>query len=193
MTSNETPSFSPKSRQQWRDWLQKKHNKKESVWLIYYKKKTNITSLTWDEAVEEALCFGWIDSKRQPIDDEKFRQFFGKRKAGGTWSKINKQRVQRLAEAGLMSQAGMDAIENAKRDGSWSILDEVEELIIPSDLAKAFRAVPKSRQYFKGLNRSSKRLLLQWIQLAKRPETREKRVKEIAKSAGKEQMPKAFR
>lgn len=193
MIKNDTVSVSPKNRQQWRNWLLKNHIKQESVWLIYYKKKTNVTSLTWDDAVEEALCFGWIDSKRQPVDAEKFRQFFGKRKTSGTWSKINKERIQRLTDQGLMSKAGMDVIENAKRNGSWSILDEVEELIVPADLAKAFRKVPNSKKYFDSLSRSNKWALLQWLVLAKRPETRQKRIDEVAELAGQRMIPKQFR
>ncbi|HZY78452.1 MAG TPA: YdeI/OmpD-associated family protein [Cyclobacteriaceae bacterium] len=190
--SNSVKTFAPKSRNDWRNWLKKNHKKEDSVWLLYYKKKTNVTSLTWDDAVEEALCFGWIDSKRQPLDDEKFRQFFGKRKSTGTWSRINKNRVEKLIEAGLMAKAGLEVIEKAKENGSWSILDDVEELKTPDDLAKAFRKVKGSKKYFDSLTRSRKRLLLQWLVLAKREETRQKRINEIAVSAGKAQMPRQF-
>lgn len=190
--TKEAVTFNPKSRQDWRRWLQKNHMKEDSVWLIYYKKNTNLTSLTWDDAVEEALCFGWIDSKRQPLDDKRFRQLFGKRKPKGTWSRINKKRVELLIEQGLMTKAGLDAIETAKQNGSWTILDEVEELTVPADLAKAFRKVPGSKKYFSGLARSYKRILLQWLVLAKRPETRQKRIDEIAMLAGKGKLPKQF-
>jgi uncharacterized protein YdeI (YjbR/CyaY-like superfamily) len=110
MTSMTIDDITPASRKDWRQWLQKNHKKKDSVWLIYYKKNTNKTSLTWDDAVEEALCFGWIDSKRQPLDEEKFRQLFARRKPKGTWSKINKDRIKRLTGEGLMTEAGIAAI-----------------------------------------------------------------------------------
>lgn len=186
-------SFQPKNRKHLREWLKKNHAKEDAVWLIYHKKSSATPSLDWDEAVEEALCFGWIDSKRQKVDASTFRQFFGKRKPHGTWSKINKARIQRLTEEGLMTKAGLDAIDHAKRNGSWTILDEVEELTIPDDLGKALKKVRGAFGFFSGLTRSSKRMLLQWLVLAKREETRNKRIKEIVTMAGKGLKPMQFR
>jgi uncharacterized protein YdeI (YjbR/CyaY-like superfamily) len=133
-------SFYPSGKLQWRKWLLKNHEKQQSVWLIFHKKKTGLRTLSWSEAVDEALCFGWIDSKAMPVDEEKYMQFFSKRKVGSTWSKINKETVQRLIENGSMSNAGSQSIETAKQNGSWTILDEVEELKLPKDLEKAFKA-----------------------------------------------------
>src|SRR5688572_32384261 len=98
MQKKDLETFCPANPQQWRHWLQQHHAKKQSIWLIYYKKKTNVPTITWSEAVDEALCYGWIDGTKRSIDDEKFMQFFSKRKPGSSWSKINKEKVQQLIE-----------------------------------------------------------------------------------------------
>ncbi len=183
----------PQSRQEWRKWLMRNHRVKQSIWLIAYKKKSNVPSVVWSDAVDEALCFGWIDSVRKPVDHEKFIQLFSKRKANSGWSKINKQKVQRLIDEGLMAEAGLEVIERAKQNGSWSILDKVEELEIPRDLSKEFKARPGSRQYFLSLSKSSRKAILQWLVLAKRPETQQKRLTEIAELAAQNLKPKQFR
>ncbi|MCE6991973.1 YdeI family protein [Dyadobacter sp. CY323] len=175
----EIKTFCPANKQEWREWLEKNHDKEQSVWLIYYKKKANADRLTWSDSVDEALCFGWIDSLARPLDEDRYLQFFGRRKPKSAWSRINKEKVQRLIDEGLMRQAGLDSIETAKQNGSWTILDEVEELIIPGDLEKAFDKNPEAKSHFLGLSRSMKRLHLQQLVFAKRPETRQKRIAEI--------------
>ncbi|WP_111672342.1 YdeI/OmpD-associated family protein [Algoriphagus litoralis] len=186
-------TFSPKSRQEWRDWLQENHDKKQSIWLIYFKKESKQPSVVYNDAVDEALCFGWIDSKSKPIDSDRYMQFFCRRKPKSVWSKINKAKIARLTEEGLMTQAGLDCIEIAKNNGSWTILDEAEELIIPNDLEEAFQASPVAKDYFLSLSRSDKRNILQWLVLAKRPETRQNRIDEIVTLAAQNQKPKQFR
>lgn len=186
-------AFYPKNRQEWRDWLQINHDRKQSIWLIYYKKKSNIPTVTYSEAVDEALCFGWIDSKSKPLDDEKFMQFFSKRKAKSVWSKVNKEKIERLTKEGLMTKAGFDIIEIAKQNGSWTILDEVEALIIPKDLNDEFENRPKAKAYFLSLSRSDKRNILQWLILAKRQETRQNRISEIVELSEQFLKPKQFR
>ena len=188
----EIETFYPKSRTAWREWLQENHDKKQSVWLIYYKKKSNIPSVLYSEAVEEALCFGWIDSKSKPIDDEKFMQFFSKRKIKSVWSKINKEKIERLTKEGLMTEAGFDIIEKSKQNGSWTILDEAEALIVPIDLEQEFEKNANAKTYFLSLSRSDKRNILQWLILAKREETRNKRISEIIELANKNEKPKQF-
>jgi uncharacterized protein YdeI (YjbR/CyaY-like superfamily) len=185
-------TFYPKSRTAWREWLQENHDKKQSVWLIYYKKKSNIPTVMYSEAVEEALCFGWIDSKSKPIDDEKFMQFFSKRKIKSVWSKINKEKIERLTKEGLMTEAGFDIIEKSKQNGSWTILDEAESLIVPIDMEQEFEKKPNAKTYFLSLSRSDKRNILQWLILAKREETRNKRISEIIELANKNEKPKQF-
>jgi uncharacterized protein YdeI (YjbR/CyaY-like superfamily) len=189
----EIETFYPKDRQEWRAWLQSNHDKKQSVWLIYYKKKSKIPTVTYSEAVEEALCFGWIDSKSKPLDHEKFMQFFSKRKIKSVWSKVNKEKIERLTSEGLMTKAGLDMIRIAKENGSWTILDEAEALIIPSDLDDEFKKQPEAKSYFLSLSSSDKRNILQWLTLAKREETRQKRISEIVELAGQNLKPKQFR
>lgn len=188
----ETETFCPESRLQWRRWLQKNHDKKQSVWLIYYKLNSGKAVMSWSDAVDEALCFGWIDSTRRTLDEERFLQFFTRRKAGSTWSKVNKEKVKRLMEEDLIAPAGLESIEKAKQNGTWTLLDAVEGLKIPKDLDKEFKAYPGAKAYFMGLSKSARKMLLQWLVLAKRPETRQKRVHEIARCAAKQQRPKQF-
>jgi len=189
----ETGSFYPSNRQQWREWLQENHDKKRSVWLIYYKMNSGMPTITWSEAVDEALCFGWIDSKARPIDAEKYMRFFSRRKASSTWSKVNKEKIRKLIDDGSMTQAGLACIEIAKQNDSWKILDEVEALEIPKDLEKAFKTQKGSKDFFLSLSKSVRKSILQWLVLAKREETRQKRVHEIAELAGKKLRPKQFR
>lgn len=186
-------TFCPASREEWRNWLKENHSSSQSVWLVQYKQKSARPSISWSDSVEEALCFGWIDSTRNTIDEEQFVQFFCKRKPTSNWSKINKAKVERLIATGMMGEAGFKSIEIAKKNGSWSILDEVEELVIPEDLAEAFQSQSGAEDYFIGLSKSVKKMMLQWIVLAKRPETRQKRITEIVEHAAQKLKPKQFR
>jgi len=193
MRDQQLDTFCPTNRQNWRKWLEENHQSKKSVWLIYYKNNTRKPTVKYSDAVDEALCFGWIDSKAKSLDEEKFMQFFSKRKPKSVWSKINKEKVQRLIECGLMTDAGFESIEVAKQNGSWSILDSAESLVIPSDLEAEFQNNPNSIDYFLSLSRSDKRNILQWLVLAKRSETRQKRIVEIVELARQGQKPKQFR
>ncbi|MBN9379902.1 MAG: YdeI/OmpD-associated family protein [Chitinophagaceae bacterium] len=193
MQQKDIETYCPVSRQDWRQWLKENHGLKQSVWLVCYKKKYNIPTIIWSEAVEEALCFGWIDSRRISLGDDRFMQFFCKRKVKSVWSKINKGKVQQLIDKGLMTTAGYESIKAAKLNGSWTILDNVEKLKVPGDLAKEFKRRPGSKDYFMGLSKSVRKSILQWLVLAKRPETRQKRVDEIAELASRMLKPKQFR
>lgn len=186
-------TFYPKNRQEWREWLRENHDKKQSVWLIYYKKKSNIPTVIYSEAVDEALCFGWIDSKSKPLDEEKFMQFFSRRNPKSVWSKVNKEKIDRLTNEGLMTEAGFEIIEKAKQNGSWTILDEAEALVIPNDLEVEFQRRPNAKIYFLSLSRSGKRNILQWLTLAKKQETRQNRITEIVELADQNLKPKQFR
>jgi len=192
MHKKDPETFCPASRQDWRQWLMANHNSKQAVWLVYYKKKTNISSVSYNDAVDEALCFGWIDSTRKSLDHETFMQFFCRRKPNSVWSKINKAKVLRLIESGMMTKAGIDSIETAKQNGSWTILDEVEELLIPGDLLLELENNPGALGYFLSLSKSVRKSMLQWLVLARRPETRQKRISEIALLAAKKLKPKQF-
>lgn len=192
MAITETPSFTPSSQSEWREWLQENHDKEQSVWLIKYKKRSGIPSINWSDAVDEALCFGWIDSLKKSIDHEKYKQFYCRRKPKGTWSKVNKEKVEKLIADGLMTQAGLDAITIAKQNGSWTILDTVDALIIPVDLEDQFQTRPGSKDHFLSLSKSIKKGILYWVISAKRDETRLKRISEIVECNSAGTVPKQF-
>jgi len=193
MKEKEKEPFYPAGRAQWRNWLEENHATEQSVWIICYKMKSGIPTLSWSDAVEEALCFGWIDSTRKSVDADSFIQFFTRRKAVSTWSKVNKEKVQRLIDEGLMREAGFASIEIAKNNGSWTVLDEVEELLIPDDLEQALDLYPGAKDYFTDLSKSVKKMMLHWLLMAKRPETRQKRITEIVSNAAEGVKPKQFR
>ena len=193
MSNKEIETYCPKSQTEWRQWLEKNHQSKQSVWLIYYTKKSTIPSLSWNEAVDEALCFGWIDSTRKTIDEFSFMQFFSKRKPKSNWSKINKEKVQQLIDNRKMTKVGYESIETAKQNGYWTILDEVEELIIPKDLEITFEKHKGSKDYFLSLSKSTRKIILSWIVLAKVQETRQKRIDEVVESAEQNLKPKHLR
>ncbi len=176
-------SIHPQTRTEWRTWLKHNHTRAKGVWLISYKKGTGKPRFEYDEAVEEALCFGWIDSKPSKLDDERSMLWVAPRQAGAGWSKINKARVEKMIHTGRMTPAGLAKIEAAQRDGSWNALDAVEALEIPPDLAAALAANPIAQQYFAAFPRSVKRSILEWIANAKKPETRAKRVEETTRLA----------
>ncbi|MFH6942491.1 YdeI family protein [Flavobacterium sp. FlaQc-50] len=186
-------TFYPASSQDWRAWLIENHNVKQSIWLVCYKKQANVPTITWSDAVDEALCFGWIDSTRKSVDSDKFIQFFTRRKPSSNWSKINKAKIERLVAEGLMTEAGLESVERAKQNGSWTILDQVEELHVPEDLLAAFEVNAGAKEYFTGLSKSVKKMLLYWVVSAKRPETRQNRINEIAVLAAQNLKPKQFR
>ena len=186
-------SFHPKDKEDWRNWLKENHIKKESIWLIFNKKNSPNPNLNWSQAVDQALCFGWIDSTAKPIDNEKYMQYFCKRKPKSNWSKVNKDKIKTLIEQDLMEEAGFKSIEVAKENGSWTSLDEVEALVIPDDLKRELVKYTGAMEYFEGLNKSSKKGLLYWVVSAKRKETRQKRILEVAKNASQKLKPKQFR
>jgi uncharacterized protein YdeI (YjbR/CyaY-like superfamily) len=175
--------FYAKDRQEWRAWLAENHATVPGVWLIFYKKESGKPRVAYDEAVEEALCFGWIDSRPNALDDERFMQLFSPRNVKSPWSKLNKQRVEKLIQEGLMTPAGLEKIEAAKQNGSWSKWDEIEELEVPPDLAEALAANQAAYNHFTAFSPSSKKNILWWIASAKRPETRAKRIAETVRLA----------
>lgn len=173
----------PASRAEWRAWLEENHARADGVWHVSYKKATRKPRVTYDEAVEEALCFGWIDSKPRKLDDERSMLWFAPRKAGSGWSRPNKERVARLTAMGRMTPAGLAKMEAAQRDGSWTALDAVEALTVPPDLARALAASPAAERNFAAFPRSARRGILEWIASARTPVTRAKRIAETARLA----------
>ncbi len=176
-------------RQVWRAWLAANHQQSPGIWLIYSKVKSGIASVKYSEAVKEALCFGWIDSKVQSLDDKRYRQIFTPRKPKSVWSKLNKQYVDELLEQGLMTAAGLAKINAAKADGSWSSLDDVEALIMPQDLQKSLAANELARQNFLAFSNTTQKNILFWISSAKRPGTRQNRIEQTVKAAAQNKNP----
>jgi uncharacterized protein YdeI (YjbR/CyaY-like superfamily) len=172
------PTFHARDRQEWRSWLEEHHATSSGVWLISWKKGTGQPRVTYDEAVEEALCFGWVDSRSKALDERRSLQLFTPRKPGSSWCRSNKERVAVLIEQGRMTPAGLDKVETAQRDGSWSRLDAIEALTVPPDLDQALAANPAAAEHFEAFSNSAKKNILGWIQSAKRPETRRKRIEE---------------
>ena len=177
------PAVHPETREAWRSWLREHHAGSSGVWLVSWKATAGKPRLTYDEAVEEALCFGWIDSKGGKLDDERSMLWFAPRQRRSGWSRPNKERVDRLERQGLMTDAGRAVIQRAHADGSWTLLDEVEDGVVPEDLAAAFEARPGAREHWDAFPRSARRGILEWIVQARRPETRARRVATTAEAA----------
>jgi uncharacterized protein YdeI (YjbR/CyaY-like superfamily) len=167
----------------WRRWLADRHEQREAIWLVFHKKTSDGTGPSYEEAVEEALCFGWIDSTANKLDEHRNLQLFAPRKPRSTWARSNKERVARLERGGLLAPAGIAAIEVAKANGSWTALDAIERLEEPPELASALDANDAAREYWNGFSPSSRKAILWWIVSAKRPETRAKRVEQTVRMA----------
>jgi len=173
------------SRADLRHWLLKNHDRSESIWLVTYKKHVGSRHVSYAAIVEEALCFGWIDSLPRALDDERTMLLLSPRKPTSAWSALNKSRVDRLTADGLMHVAGLAAVEAAKLSGRWQALDAVDRLVVPADLEKALAARKGASAQFEAFPRSVKRGILEWIANARRPETRAKRVAETADKAAR--------
>lgn len=173
----------PNDRAAWRRWLQRHHVRPDGIWLLIRKKGSAASGVSYEEAVEEALCFGWIDSTTNRHDDDHFKLWLAPRKRGSTWSASNQTRIERLTRDGRMAPAGLAKVEAAKADGSWSALAALEDLTIPDDLARALDTTPPARERFDAFPASSRKQILFWVRDAKRPETRAKRVAETARLA----------
>jgi uncharacterized protein YdeI (YjbR/CyaY-like superfamily) len=176
-------TFYAESKVAFRNWLIENHITEANLWLIIYKKDSGTPSITYDQAVDEALCFGWIDSTINKRDDESFYQYFAKRKPKSSWSRVNKLKVEKLISEGLMTESGLKLIELAKQTGTWTALDDVENLINPPDLQEALDENSLAKEYFELFPRSVKRAILEWLMNAKQPETRLKRITEIIEKA----------
>jgi uncharacterized protein YdeI (YjbR/CyaY-like superfamily) len=175
--------FTPRSRADWRRWLERNHARKPGVWLIYWKKGTGKQKVSYADAVEEALCFGWIDSKVQPIDSERYRQIFTPRKPGSVWSKLNKARVEKLLKAGSVADAGLRVIEQAKSSGAWTVLDQVEALLPPEELERALETDPVARVNFEAYSVTWRKILIRHITSVKSVEIRARRAADVARIA----------
>ena len=180
-------------RASWRTWLAANFDTSPGVWLVFHKKNSTRRSQSYDEAIEEALAFGWIDSTTNRLDEERYMLLLTPRKQGSVWARSNKNRVERLVAEGRMAPPGLAKVEAAKRDGSWNALDDVEDLIVPDDLAAALAEDPAAQAFFEALPDSMKKMALHHVGSAKRAETRERRIAQTVQSAADGTLGDAWR
>ncbi len=180
---NDRPLLELASPAQWREWLAANHAHSDGAWIALAKKHSGAAAPTYEEAVEEALCWGWIDTTARRLDAERYLGLFTPRKPGGTWSRSNKERVERLIAEGRMQPPGLAVIEAARASGAWTYLDEIDALVMPEDLTGALDGDPAARAGWARLPESARKMALHWVRTAKRPETRAKRIAAIAEAA----------
>jgi uncharacterized protein YdeI (YjbR/CyaY-like superfamily) len=177
-------SVQPASRKAWRSWLQKNHASSPGIWLVYAKKHAGIPSLSYTDAVEEALCFGWIDSLVHSVDDSRYKQIFTPRKPSSAWSALNKKRVEKLIAAAQMTAAGMKMIELAKTNRQWEAHAKTEALVMPPELKKALNGHAKAKKNWPTYTASQQKAFLRMVDGAKTPETRARRVARVLEIVG---------
>jgi uncharacterized protein YdeI (YjbR/CyaY-like superfamily) len=187
---DDAPRVQPATPAEWRAWLEDHHEDAPGAWLVTWRKHTGNPTVTYDEAVTEALAVGWVDSKAQRLDEDRTMLWFCPRRPASGWSRPNKERVERLYAEGRMGPAGQRAIDVAQHNGAWSLLDDVENLVVPEDLSAAFDEHPGARAAWETFPRSARRATLEWIVQAKRPATRATRVAEAAEKAGRGERPR---
>ena len=183
---DDAPLFQPEDRAAWRDWLQANHATARGVWLVSWRPRSGRPpAVDYEAAIEEALCFGWVDSTGGTLDDERGKLYFAPRKPRSPWAASNKARVERLIADGRMAPAGMAAIERAKANGAWEILDSSERLEVPDDLAAALDGRPPAAANFAAFPPSTRKMLLGWVAVAQRPATRTARIAKVADAAAR--------
>ncbi len=182
---DDAPLVHADDRATWRAWLEANHAGTNGAWLVTWRQRSGRAGLDYEAAVEEALCFGWVDSTAGRIDDDRGKLYFAPRKPRSGWAATNKARIERLLADGRMAPAGLAAIERAKANGSWEVLDSAERLEVPSDLATALAALPPAALNFGAFPPSARKQLLTWVALAVRPETRAERIGRIAEAAAR--------
>ena len=185
----DTPEVFAEARETWRAWLETHHATSGGAWLVTWRASSGKQGLPYEEAVEEALCFGWVDSTAGTVDDERGKLYFAPRKSNSGWAATNKARVERLIANGRMAPAGLAAIERAKQNGSWELLDSVERLEVPPDLAAALEDSPPAASNFAAFPPSVRKQALTSLVMARRPETRAERVRRIADAAARNERP----
>lgn len=179
-----SPKVEVKTRSDLRSWLLNNHQQTDGIWLVTYKKSSQYY-LAYSDIVRECICFGWIDSLPRKLDEIRTMLYISPRKPGSNWSRVNKQYAAELQQAGLLHEAGLQKIEQAKKDGSWFFLDDVEALILPDDLKLAFSNNKTARANWAAFPPSVKRGILEWIKNAKKSETRARRIKDTVEKAAK--------
>jgi uncharacterized protein YdeI (YjbR/CyaY-like superfamily) len=168
-----------KNRKEWRSWLEKHHDKEKGIWLLYYKKRSGKSSIIYAEALEEALSFGWIDSVVRKVDGERYMQKYTPRNVRSLWSALNKERVAKIIAEGRMTEHGLAKIEAAKRNGSWTRIDAIDRgREVPRDLREALEGDREAGKLFAKMAPSSRKLFSWWVDSARKPETRARRIAE---------------
>ena len=180
---DEAERFEPASLAEWSAWLAEHHATTSGVWLVSAKKSSGRQTYDYDDAVVEALRFGWVDSTQRGVDEHRSMMWFAPRRPQSVWTRNNKERVGRIEAEGRLEPAGRAQVEAARADGRWTQMDDVEDLVVPPDLAAAFEAHPGSREAYEAFRPSVRKQILAWIVLAKRPETRAARVAATAEQA----------
>lgn len=183
MVAADVPQIHPETRADWRAWLAEHGEHASGVWLVTWRKAAARPTISYEESVLEALCFGWVDSTGRKLDDRRTMLYFAPRKPRSGWSRPNKRRVAELRAAGLMAEAGERVIARAEANGAWTLLDEVEDLIEPADLRAALDAAPPAWDHWHAFPPSARRAILEWIVQARTEPTRAKRVAEAAARA----------
>lgn len=183
MTSLEEDFIQPKTQTELRDWLLKNHNRKSGLWFITFKQTSGKGRIAYSDIVDELLCFGWIDSKPNSLDDKRSKLWIAPRKSNSGWSKINKEKIERLIKDQKMHAAGLAKMNQAIENGSWNRLDQVENLEIPKELELALAKYELAQKNFEAFPKSVKKSILEWIANAKKEETKTKRICETAKLA----------
>lgn len=187
------PSLEFRDRATWRAWLRRHHRTAPGVWLVYHKKASGTPSVRYEEAVREALCYGWIDSLVRAMDTERYRQLFTPRKPGSIWSSTNKRRVAALVAEGRMTKTGLAKAAAANADGSWRSLDAAETLRIPADLRRALAAEGDALRQFRGYAPALRKSMLYWLTSAKRAETHARRLAKLVAYAAAHTSAREFR
>lgn len=177
------PIIHPPTRESWRTWLAQHHGTARGAWVASWRRGTGLPVVRYPELVEEALCFGWIDSMADTLDERRRLQLFTPRKPRSTWTRLNRERVARLEAQGRMTDAGLHAVEVAKTNGWWTIYDRVEDLREPQELAAALDAAPRARREWDSFPPSARKLMLWWVISAAKPETRARRISAIIEAA----------
>lgn len=174
--------FEPSSAEEWGGWLAEHHADTPGVWLVTPRREAD-RALGYEAAIVEALRWGWVDSTQRPLDEHRSMMWYAPRRRGSVWTRRNKERVSRLQAEGRMQPAGAAAVAAARESGMWTLMDPVEDRVVPDDLADALAARPGAREHWEGFTPSAQKQVLAWIVLAKRPATRAARVAAAAEAA----------
>lgn len=185
MSQADAPRVHVQTIEQWREWLAEHHLAETGVWLVTWRRTTDLPAPSYEQQIEEALRVGWVDSTLRRLDDDRTMLYFARRRPGSGWARTNKERIARLESEGRMLPAGQAVVDRARADGSWTLLDAVEDLVVPDDLATAFDRHEGARQHWDGFPASARKQILGWIVQAKRPATRAERIEETARRASR--------